>query len=155
MKLEVCYKDKHLIKLEKTDKGDCIDIRVSSATVNGATANSVEYKCGDTVIVNFGIVCRVPANKRISMYARSSTFEKYGLILTNGEGVIDNSYQGFSDSLRGKFYAFRDGLIQHNDRIAQIEIVDRMDLHHDDIIEINEDDLREISRGGYGSSGHK
>lgn len=47
--IKVKYLDKSITKLEKTEKGDLIDLRVSTVDINGKWSNGkrIEYKAGD------------------------------------------------------------------------------------------------------------
>lgn len=130
------------VKLRKLPQGDCIDLY---------THNSVSYKKGDTVVIDFGVAMVLPTGYEAHIYPRSSTFEKYGLLLTNSVGIIDNAYHGDEDWWCGKFYATRDGEVLQGDRVAQFRLVKSMppvsfdERHHL---------LGLPNRGGYGTTGY-
>lgn len=155
--LQVRYLDPNITRLQKIDKGDLIDVRVSSIKLNSTPVKilpnkSITYKAGDVLFVGLGFAMKMPDGYKANLYPRSSTFINYGLILTNSVGQIDNSYQGNDDEWKIMMYALRDGSISYNDRIAQFEVVRAMP-HDLDILEVST--LVAPSRGGYGSTGVK
>lgn len=154
--IKVKYLDKCLTNMVKVKKGDLIDLRVSWVKVNGkrydSIAMNVDYKAGDVVTIGFGVAMELPEGFKGNLYTRSSTFKNYGLILTNSVGQVDNSYCGDEDEWCGMFYALRDGMIGHNERVAQFDIAP---------VYIKEHELQEVellgnsNRGGYGTTGVK
>jgi len=54
---------------------------------------------GDHALVKTGVVMRLPAGHYLEISARSSTFRKKRLILTNGIGIIDEDYCGIDDEI--------------------------------------------------------
>lgn len=153
MKLEVRYLDKSIIKMEKIDKGDLVDLRASRIFVNGEEKKfPCEYRFGDTVFVKLGFAMKMPDGYKANVYPRSGTFKNYGLLLTNSVGQIDNSYQGDNDEWCGMFWATRDGVIDYNDRILQFEVVPQaMNNVNFEFVE----QLNGTNRGGYSSTGVK
>lgn len=154
--IKIKYLDECLAKMVKVKKGDLIDLRVSWVEVNGrrydSIAMEVDYKAGDIVKIGFGVAMELPNGYKGCIYPRSSTFKNYGLILTNGVGQVDNIYCGDEDEWCGMFYALRDGIIGHNERVAQFDIAP---------VYIKEHELQEVellgnsNRGGYGTTGVK
>lgn len=127
----------HLVDLHK---GDWIDL---------ATPEFIKYKAGDTVKVDFGIAMELPQGYEAHIAPRSSLFQNTGLILTNGVGVIDNSYCGDNDYWGAKFYATRDGFIHKDQRLCQFRIIENQpSLHFKEVAHLDNED-----RGGYGSTG--
>ena len=61
------------------------------------TANDVILKQGESTLISLGVSMQLPDGYEAIIAARSSTFPKWGLIQTNGIGVIDNSYCGDDD----------------------------------------------------------
>ena len=57
---------------------------------------------------------------------RSSTFKKWGIIQTNGIGIIDNSYSGDNDIWKMPVLATKDITINVNDRICQFRIMQKI-----------------------------
>lgn len=142
MEILVKYFDKDIDKLEKITKGDLIDLRV---------AEDVDLKKGEHKLVSLGIGMKLPEGYEAYIYPRSSTYGKYGVILANSVGVVDEKYCGESDVWKASLIALRDTHIDKNTRICQFRIVE-----HQPEFEIREvEKLEEESRGGFGSSGEK
>ena len=126
--------------LEKTDKGDWIDLRV---------AEDVELKAGEFKIISLGVSIKLPEGYEAHIVPRSSTFKHWGVIQTNHMGVIDNSYSGDNDVWKFPALATRDVLIEKNSRICQFRIQKKME----DVTLNTVDKLDDVNRGGFGSSG--
>ena len=158
--IKVKYLDKSITKLEKNEKGDLIDLRVSTVDINGkceilgkcSTGKRIEYKAGDVLTIGFGVAMELPEGYKGNIYPRSSTFKNYGLILTNSVGQIDNTYRGDSDEWKAMFYALKDGSISYNERIAQFDITP-VYLKDHELITVEK--LSNKNRGGYGTTGVK
>lgn len=157
LEIKVRYIDNDLDKMVKVAKGDLIDLRASSVKVNGEEQplkadGRIKYKAGDVVFIGLGFAMQMPKGYKANVYPRSSTFKNYGLILTNSVGQIDNAYQGNEDEWKVMMYALKDGEINYNDRIVQMEVVKAMPSHIS-IFQVNK--LEGNDRGGYGSTGTK
>ena len=126
--------------LEKTTKGDWIDLRV---------AEDVELKAGEFKIISLGVSIKLPEGYEAHIVPRSSTFKHWGIIQTNHMGVIDNSYSGDNDIWMFPALATRDVLIEKNSRICQFIIQKKME----DVNLVTVDKLDDVDRGGFGSSG--
>lgn len=126
--------------LEKTEKGDWIDLRV---------AEDVELKAGEFKIISLGVSMELPEGYEAHIVPRSSTFKHWGILQTNHMGVIDNSYCGDNDIWMFPALATQDVLIEKNSRICQFRIVKKMD----DVTFLHVDEFRNVDRGGFGSSG--
>lgn len=129
-------------KITKIEQGDWIDLRC---------AETVELKRGDFAILPLGVAMKLPYGHEAHVVPRSSTFKNYGIIQTNGIGIIDNSYCGDDDEWGMPVYATRDVVINKNDRVCQFRIAKRQDL--DKITEVQH--LNYKNRGGFGSTGTK
>lgn len=161
--VEIKYFDTNLPKLEVTEKGDCIDLRVSKVYLmkshSGLPMKDKEevefpyhYHNDDVLFFKLGVGMKLPKGYKANVYPRSSTFKNYGFILTNSVGIIDNSYCGNEDELCAMVYCTRDGVINYGDRVFQFEPVP-VYTHNFSYEEVEE--LAEDSRGGYGSTGVK
>lgn len=126
--------------LEKTEKGDWIDLRV---------AEDVELKAGEFKIISLGVSMKLPEGYEAHIVPRSSTFKHWGILQTNHMGVIDNSYCGDNDVWGFPALATRDVLIEKNSRICQFRVVKKME----NLGFVPVDWLEGIDRGGFGSSG--
>lgn len=142
-----------------------IDLSICAVSINGKEMKPlrlykedgsfdrvVEYRMGDTVTLHTGLAIQLSDNtKEGHLLPRSSTFDKTGLILTNSKGIIDYKYCGNKDEWMGKFWATRDGFIVLGERYMQFREINSMED-----IEIKEvENLNNINRGGYGTSGGK
>ena len=100
------------------------------------------------------MVIRLPAFsfcvQRNCLYNAGVPFIKnFGIIQTNSQGIIDESYNGPDDQWFFPAYALRATVINVNDRICQFRI-----LEHQPQIEFIENTLTDnIDRGGHGSTG--
>lgn len=161
--IKVKYFDNNLPKLEVTEKGDCIDLRVSKVYLmkshSGLPMKDKEevefpyhYHNDDVLFFKLGVGMKLPKGYKTNVYPRSSTFKNYGFILTNSVGIIDNSYCGNEDELCAMVYCTRDGVINYGDRVFQFEPVP-VYTHNFSYEEV--EDLDKESRGGYGSTGVK
>ncbi len=85
------------------------------------------------------------------MAPRSSTFKKYGLLQTNGIGVIDETYCGENDKLMMSVHATRDCVVPAGERIAQFRI--QPNQGRVDVVPV--DHMDGPNRGGFGSTDKK
>lgn len=123
-------------------KSDWIDLRA---------AETIELKAGEFKLIPLGIAMALPKGYEAHVVPRSSTFKNFGVIQTNSQGVIDESYNGPDDQWFFPAYALRDTVINVNDRICQFRI-----MEHQPTIELVENTLEDnINRGGHGSTGVK
>ena len=143
MEIKIKYFTDKIDKLTYIDgKSDWIDLRA---------AETVELKAGEFKLVPLGVAMQLPQGYEAHVVPRSSTFKNFGVIQTNSQGVIDNSYSGDNDQWFFPAYALRDTVININDRICQFRIVENQPK-----INFNECAvLGDINRGGYGSTGIK
>lgn len=140
--IKIKYFDPDLTKIEKISKGDWIDLR---------SAETLDLKQGEYRLIRLGVGMILPDGYEAIVAPRSSTPSKIGVLMSNSIGVIDSSYSGDADEWKFPAYAIRDTHIEKNDRICQFRIIKNMDPV--DIVEV--DHLREVSRGGIGSTGRK
>lgn len=126
--------------IQKTDKGDWIDLRV---------AEDVELKAGEFKIISLGVSMKLPDGYEAIVIPRSSTFKNWGVLQANHCGLIDNSYCGDSDIWKFPAVATRDVRIEKNSRICQFRIQKKMD----NVTLTTVDHLGDVNRDGFGSSG--
>ncbi len=62
-------------------------------------SETITIAAGDHALVRTGVVMRLPAGYYLEISARSSTFRKKRLVLTNGIGIIDEDYCGIDDEI--------------------------------------------------------
>lgn len=127
-------------KVEKIKNGDWIDLR---------SAEDVELKAGEFKLISLGVAMELPKGYEAHIVPRSSTFKNWGIIQTNHQAVIDESYCGDNDIWRYPALAMRDTVIHKNDRICQFRIVEKMPMLEFEEIETLENE----DRGGIGSTG--
>ena len=151
--IKIRYTEPDLIKLEKIQKGCWIDLRA---------AEDVMLDKGDFALISLGIAMELPVGYEAILASRSSTFKNYGIIQTNGIGVIDGfstdekgkviqgtGYCGDNDIWKMPVYATRFIKIKKNDRICQF----RIQKKQPDIEFIEVEHLGNDNRGGFGSTG--
>lgn len=140
--IKIKYFDQEIEKIQKISKGDWIDLRC---------AERVELKAGEYKLLRLGVGMILPDGYEAHVLPRSSTPSKFGIILANSMGVIDNSYYGDADEWRFPAVAIRDTVIEKGDRIAQFRIMKNQPR----IIFEEVEHLNEVSRGGIGSTGKR
>ena len=126
--------------IEKTEKGDWIDLRA---------AEDVVLKAGEFKLISLGVSMKLPDGYEALVIPRSSTFKHWGILQTNHCGLIDNSYCGDNDVWMFPALATRDVVIEKNSRICQFRIQKKMDEVSFTTVET----LGGTDRGGFGSSG--
>ena len=139
--IDVMYHNPDLIPINLLEKGDWIDLRAAK-----------EYKLfsGEFYLIDLGISIKLPEGYEAHIVPRSSSFKKWGIIQTNGIGIIDNSYCGEDDVWMMPVLATKGADIHVNDRICQFRIVKKMPNN----ITINTvEHLNTENRGGFGSTG--
>lgn len=143
MEIKIKYLTDKIDKLRYIDgKSDWIDLRA---------ADTVELKQGEFKLIPLGVAMQLPKGYEAHVVPRSSTFKNFGIIQTNSQGVIDETYCGANDQWFMPVYALRDTVIHVNDRICQFRI-----MEHQPRIEFVTDSLENnTDRGGHGSTGTK
>lgn len=101
-------------ELKKIKVGDWIDLYC---------ADEISVDPGDCGIIPLGVAMQLPHGYEAIIAPRSSLFGRYGIIVTNSTGVIDNCYCGNEDEWGLPFCATRRCLIERHARIAQFRIV--------------------------------
>lgn len=110
----------------------------------------VEIAPKSLALVPGNVIVEIPSNYMLLISLRSSTPRKKGLLMPHGIGVIDHDYCGPQDEIKIQVYNFTDKpvLVNRGDKIAQGIFV------HIDKFEWEEvSQIRENSRGGFGSTG--
>lgn len=138
--IKIKYFSNEIDKIIKIDKGDWIDLR---------SAETVELKAGEFKLIPLGIAMQLPKGYEAHMVPRSSTFKNFGIIQTNHQAVIDETYCGDNDQWFYPAYALRDTVIKVNDRICQFRIMEKQPSINFVEVEL----LSNEDRGGLGSTG--
>lgn len=140
MKIRIKYFADDLVRLEKFAVGDLIDLRVSE---------DVCLKQGEYALLPLGVAMELPKGYEAHVYARSSTPLKFGVMLANSVGIIDESYCGDNDEWKAPVIAIRDTFIEKNSRICQFRIVEHQpEIEFEEVVTLGNED-----RGGIGSTG--
>lgn len=129
-----------IIPIEIKAGSDWIDLRCAEKTLLFA---------GQYAQIPLGVAIQLPDGYEAHIVPRSSTFKKYGVLLANGVGIIDNSYAGDNDQWHFLAYPTRDAIIEKNERICQFRIV----RNQPDIDLVTVDVLGNPDRQGIGSTG--
>ena len=118
----------------------------------------IDLRCAEYVLMNFGeyrlislgVSIELPKGYEAVIIPRSSTFKKYGILLANSVGLIDNAYCGDDDIWRFPAVCLiGNTFVPKNERICQFRI---QKIQEDVEIE-TVDVLGNANRGGVGSTG--
>lgn len=123
-----------------SDNGDWIDLR-SSIDID---LNFLEF-----TYIPLGVCMELPKGYSAIIAPRSSTYKKWGIVVANSIGIIDESYNGDHDEWHLPVIALRHTHIYKNDRICQFRIIRKSP----DIDFIPVKTLNSSNRGGLGSTG--
>lgn len=146
---EIQMKDTEYIKIkyhtditpiEMKDGGDWIDLRA---------AENVTLKAREFKLISLGVSMQLPEGYEAHIVPRSSTYKNFGIIQTNHQAVIDESYCGDNDVWKYPVYALRDTKIKKDDRICQFRIMKKQSP----VIFETVEKLGNKDRGGIGSTG--
>lgn len=140
IELDIQYNNPEMPKLEKTERGDWIDLY---------TNEDVSMKAGDFKYIDLGVAIALPEGLEAIMAPRSSTFKHWGLLQANSIGIFDNSFCGPEDIWKFPAYATRDVEIPKFTRLCQFRTLpNQLPVDFKEV-----DKLQNPSRGGWGSSG--
>jgi len=110
---------------------------------------SAEIAPQSIVLIPANVIVETPPGYMLMVCSRSSTPRKFGLMVPQGVGIVDNDYCGEEDELQIQVYNFTDSVVhvERGSRIAQAIFV-RVDT-----AEWNEvKQMSSASRGGFGST---
>lgn len=136
-------------------KGDWIDLKI---------AQDINLKKGDFSIIPLGVAMKLPKGMEAIIAARSSLYKNYKVIIANGIGIIDNSYNGDKDQWGAPLLAMEDTIIPKGTRICQFRLQlsqfasvwNKLKwLFITSFVYKYTDNLNTVSRGGFGSTGTK
>lgn len=140
--IKIKYFSEDAKKLEKIAQGDWIDLYSNE---------DIKLAAGENKIIPLGVAMQLPSGYEAHLAPRSSTFKKWGILQTNSVGVIDESYCGDNDQWGMSVYATRDTEIRKGDKICQFRIVKKQPS----IFFVRVDELNNVDRGGFGSTGSR
>ena len=138
--MQITYKTIGAGQIKPMPNGDWCDL---------CAAERVELKAGEFKIISLGVATQLPEGYEAHVLPRSSTFKRWGILMVNSMGIIDNSYCGDKDIWGFHALAMRDTVIEAGDRIAQFRIMPKMPPVKFELV----DKLGNEDRGGFGSSG--
>lgn len=140
--IRIKYFEPDLEPIGKIAVGDWIDLRA---------AEDVTLSPGEYRLIRLGVGMILPNGYEAYVLPRSSTPNKFGIMLANSMGVIDNSYSGDCDEWKFPAIAIRETRIRKGDRIAQFRIMENQPrLCFTTVSHLNAE-----SRGGIGSTGKR
>ncbi len=140
--IKIRYLETGLVEVKVIEIGDWIDLR---------SAESVCLYKGEKALLRLGVAMKLPDGYEAILAPRSSTFKNYGIIQTNGIGIIDSTYCGNNDEWMMPVLATREVMIHKNDRICQFRIQKKQPTIKFVVV----DKLGDENRGGFGSTGTK
>lgn len=117
-----------------------------------------------TYYIPLGVAMQLPQGFEAVIDSRSSSPKKLGLFIPNGQGVVDNTYNGNNDQWHYVCSPMRETAIEAGDRICQFRIQLSQKatmwqkikwLLSSGIKLVEVDDLGDNNRGGLGTSGVK
>ncbi len=126
--------------IQNITQGDWIDLRAGE---------TVELAAGEYRMIPLGVAMELPKGYEALVIPRSSTFSKWGVLLVNSVGLIDESYCGDGDEWHMPVLAMRKTTIHKNDRICQFRIIQHMP--ETELVRVKH--LGNENRGGFGSTG--
>lgn len=138
--IKIRYLETGLVEIKVTEIGDWIDLR---------SAETVCLYKGEKALLRLGVAMKLPDGYEAILAPRSSTFKNYGIIQTNGIGIIDSTYCGNNDEWMMPVLATREIMIHKNDRICQFRIQKKQPTIKFVVV----DKLGDEDRGGFGSTG--
>lgn len=158
-------------------KGDWIDLYIpQDLNLRGPIAKTLKRKTKDGVeedrfrkvvfdhdIIPLNIAMKLPKGYEAVINPRSSTFIKWGIMMGNHQGVIDNNFGGNEDIWCLSIVPFKEIFVPKGTRLAQFRIQLSQKatiwqkikwLFSNGKIEfVKVDDLETSNRGGFGSTG--
>jgi dUTP pyrophosphatase len=113
---------------------------------------AIRIRPGDRVLVPTGLILDIPEGHSVRLHTRSSISLKKGLIMPNGEGIIDSDY--YHQTFVMLYNASADEvLIENGERIAQGELVKTLSYSIEETKDVPEQKTDRV--GGFGSTGVK
>ena len=145
--IKIKYFDQGMPRMKMEKYGDWIDCR--AAKDYNLYPKLDEFGAAYPILIDLGFACKLPDGYEAHLAPRSSSFTKWGFLVVNSIGIIDNSYCGENDHWKLAVYPTRFAVIHKYDRICQFRIMKKQP----NIIFSEVDYLSDESRGGFGSTG--
>lgn len=141
MQVKIKYFEEDIERIRLIEnKSDWYDLRA---------AETVTMLKGDFRLISLGVAMELPSGYEAHVVPRGSTFKNFGILQTNGMGIIDETYKGNGDQWFFPALAMRNTTIKKGDRICQFRIMQKQPP----IEFIEAEHLDNEDRGGHGSTG--
>lgn len=158
---------------EIKDNSDWIDLKAAQDMEIRAAQAGIQYQEGNekyrdvhipVTYIPLGVAIKIPAGYEALIDSRSSGPSKLKLFIPNGQGVIDNSYNGNDDQWWFVAAPMSNAYIKKGDRICQFRIQLNQKatvwqkikwLFTSGVKLVEVDNLSNNNRGGLGSTGIK
>lgn len=169
IKIKVNYNQSRMPQIIK--KGDWIDL-ITPVDVEMAAPRALTLKQHNkeryrevqvaSCVIPLGLSMKLPDGMEAIIAPRSSAFKKWGFMVTNSIGIIDNSYNGEDDEWGLPIVCFKEGTIKKGSRICQFRIQlsqkatlwQKIKWFFSNGIKLEYvDNLDSNNRGGFGSTG--
>ena len=121
-------------------------------TIYWTDINKIQLSIGpaERALIPTGLVFDIPEGYSVRLHPRSSISLKRGLVMPNGEGIVDFDY--YHETFIMLYNASADEVrITHGERIAQGELIKTLDYSLEESIIVPEQKTNRI--GGFGSTG--
>lgn len=141
------------VKIKRIDRGLPLPVYETDGAVGFdiLAREDTVVPAGEIVLVPSNLIVHVPSGYMLVVASRSSTPRKKGLATPHGFGIIDHDYCGPEDEIKIQVHNFTDDNVEvrRGEKIAQGVFVriDKFELE-----EVLDGDLRDGSRGGFGST---
>ena len=113
------------------------------------TAEDVTLQPMETKVISLGVSMELPKGFYAEIVPRSSTCKKFGIMMNNSVGIIENSYCGDDDIWGFPAFAVRQTTIPKGSRICQFRLVAKAPaVWFEEVAQ-----LGNPNRGGFGSTG--
>ena len=115
-------------------------------------------------LIDLGVAMQIPDGYEAYLLPRSSTFKKFGIMQTNSEGILDNSYCGNDDIWKMPVIATRNITIPKGTPVCQFRIQlsqkatvwQKIKWLFSSKVELQKvDSLANENRGGFGTGSDK
>jgi dUTP pyrophosphatase len=140
-----------MIRISKTDPRAVIPKygTPGSAAFDLTVIEDTVVQAGEQALLRTGLVFCLPEDHVMLIFARSSTYRKFGVILANGVGMIDADYCGPEDEvLISVLNPGKENVeIKAGSRVAQAMVIHRPRL------QFEQGAPNAGNRGGFGSTG--
>lgn len=120
-----------------------------SAAMDLTIIEDISINPGEQALLRTGLGFGIPEDHVMTIFPRSSTYKKFGILFANSVGIIDADYAGTNDEVC--IVAFNPGTqpvtIKAGSRVAQFMILPRPRIR------LIEGPPETVNRGGFGSTG--